>query len=104
MSENVFWSFSAWSSTVTVHAGDTVAWENRGQVTHNAEASDGSWSSGNLLPGKTYSRRFDTPGEYPYVCTLHVEEEMTGKVVVLPAAGSPTPTARRLLFIPYTAR
>jgi plastocyanin len=103
MSENVFWSFTSWSSTVTVRTGDTVAWENRGLVTHNAEAEDGSWSSGNLRPGQRYSRRFDTPGEYRYVCTLHVVEEMTGTVVVLPPAGSPTPgPGSRALFIPYT--
>ena len=105
MSENVFWSFTAWSSTVTVRAGDTVTWENRGSVTHNAQAEDGSWRSGNLRPGQSFSRRFDTAGEYRYVCTLHVAEEMTGKIVVLPAAGSPTPAARgNHLFIPYATR
>jgi plastocyanin len=103
MSEHVFWSFTAWSSTVTVQAGDTVTWENRGQVLHNAEASDGSWRSGNLRPGQSYSRRFDTPGEYAYVCSLHLDEEMFGKVIVLPAAGTPSPPARRVL-VPYAAR
>jgi plastocyanin len=103
MSENVFWSFTAWSSTVTVQAGDTVTWENRGLEIHNAEAEDGRWSSGNLRPGERYSRRFDAPGEYRYVCTLHIVEEMTGKVVVLPAGAPPTPLAsRRAVFVPYT--
>jgi plastocyanin len=105
MSENVFWSFTAWSSTVTVRAGDTVTWENRGQVVHNAEAEDGSWRSGNLRPGQSYSRRFETPGEYPYVCTLHLAEDMVGKIVVLPAGGASTPAAPvARLFIPHTAR
>jgi plastocyanin len=105
MSENVFWSFTSWSSTVTIRAGDTVTWENRGQDTHNAEAEDGAWRSGNVRPGQTYSRRFDSPGEYRYVCSLHLDAEMTGKVVVLPAAGSPTPgAAHNHVFIPYTAR
>jgi plastocyanin len=105
MSENVFWSFTTWSSTVTIRAGDTVTWENRGQVTHNAVADDGSWRSGNLRPGQSYSRRFDSPGEYAYICSLHTAEEMTGKVIVLPATGSPTPSALTShVFIPYTAR
>jgi hypothetical protein len=103
MSENVFWSFTSWSSTVTVRAGDSVTWENRGQATHNAEAEDGSWRSPNLRPGQSFSLRFDTPGEYRYVCTLHLAEEMTGRVVVLPAGGGSAAPASRVL-IPYAAR
>ena len=103
MSENVFWSFTTWSSTVTVRAGDTVTWENRGQTTHNAVATDESWSSGNVRPGQSFSRRFDAPGEYSYVCTLHLDEEMVGKVVVLAAGPAPTPAARRL-FLPTSPR
>jgi plastocyanin len=103
MSENVFWSFTSWSSTVTVRSGDMVTWENRGQTTHNAVAADASWSSGNLRPGQSFSRRFDAPGEYGYVCTLHLDEEMVGKVVVLPAGPAATPAARRL-FVPTSPR
>ena len=63
----------------------------------------GSWRSPNLRPGQSFSRRFDTPGEYRYVCTLHLAEEMVGRVVVLPAGGAPAGASSRVLS-PYAAR
>jgi plastocyanin len=94
--DNYFWSFDAWSSTITVEAGDTVTWENRGGSRHNVIGAD--WASGLLAPGTTYSRVFTTPGQYDYRCTLHEAEGMIGRVVV---RGS-TPTSRVLL--PYAPR
>lgn len=105
MSENVFWSFTTWSSTVTVRVGDTVTWENRGTVFHNATADDGTFRSGNLRAGQSYSYTFTRPGEYAYACTLHVAEEMFGRVVVLPAASpTPRPSGVRQVLVPYSAR
>jgi plastocyanin len=105
MTENVFWSSASSSSVVTIRAGESVTWLNNGDDLHNADAEDGSWRSGNLRPGQSYSRRFDLPGEYRYVCSLHLAEEMIGKVVVLPADGPATPgPARSRVLIPYTAR
>jgi plastocyanin len=83
------------SSTVTIQVGDTIRWENRGSVPHNAAAADGSWQSPSLLTGQSYSRRFDVPGEYSYVCTLHIVEEMFGRVVV---------AAPRRVLLPLAAR
>jgi plastocyanin len=97
MSDHIFWSFATTSSAVTVWVGDTVTWENRGNVWHNTRADDGAWSSPNLRPGQTYSHTFTAPGEYAYTCTLHRVEEMFGTVVVLPAG---SPTASHRLFVP----
>lgn len=88
MSEHIFWSFETWSSAIEIRAGDTVTWENRGLEVHNAAANDGSWRSPDLRPGGRYSRTFTAPGEYRYVCTLHIAEEMFGRVTVLPAAAA----------------
>ncbi|MEA2683666.1 MAG: hypothetical protein QOK05_1994 [Chloroflexota bacterium] len=33
---------------------------------------------------QTWSFQFKTPGTYPYVCTLHLDQAMTGEVVVKP--------------------
>jgi plastocyanin len=34
-----------------------------------------------LTPGQSAQIRFDQPGSYPYVCTLHIQN-MKGTVVV----------------------
>jgi plastocyanin len=95
MADHIFWSTTAMSSVVTVRVGDTVTWENRGNTTHNAQAEDGSWASPNLRPGQSYSRTFTQPGEYRYICSLHVVEEMFGTVIV---EGAQAPTRR--VFVP----
>lgn len=99
MSDHIFWSTTAMSSTITIAPGDTVTWENRGNVTHNAHADDGTWASPDLRPGQSYSRTFRQPGVYGYICTLHVVEQMFGTVIV---AGAPAGTQR--VFVPMTTR
>ena len=97
MSDNVFWSFDSWSSSITIQAGDTVTWENRGPGFHNATADDGTWRSANLRSGQSYSHTFTAPGTYTYTCTLHVAEQMFGTVVVVPAG---TRALDKHVFIP----
>ena len=63
-------------ATLTVPAGTTVTWTNNDAVPHTATASDGSFDSGNLNPGQSFSFTFATPGSYPYVCQYHAG--MTG--------------------------
>ena len=65
---------------LTVKAGTTVRWINRDSVIHNATADDGSWASGDIKAGDSWVHRFDQPGEYPYVCTIH--PAMRGVIVV----------------------
>lgn len=99
MADHIFWSTTTMSSVLTVRPGDTVTWENRGNTWHNAGAEDGSWSSPNLSPGETYSRTFAQPGEYRYICSLHVVEEMFGTVIVEGAVAS-----TKRLFVPMARR
>jgi plastocyanin len=66
--------------TLTIAAGTTVTWTNNDAVPHTATASDGSFDSGNLNPGQSYSFTFSTPGSSPYVCQYHAG--MTGTIVV----------------------
>ncbi|MEX1253451.1 MAG: plastocyanin/azurin family copper-binding protein [Dehalococcoidia bacterium] len=57
---------------VRVRAGEAVAWVNYdGGVPHTATAADGAWDSGVMELGDGYTRTFDEPGVYTYVCTLH---------------------------------
>jgi plastocyanin len=66
--------------TLTVPAGTIVTWTNDDAVPHTATAQDGSFDSGNLNPGQSYSFTFPTPGTYPYVCQYHAG--MQGTIVV----------------------
>lgn len=66
--------------TVTVAGGDTVRWKNLDTVAHQVVANNGSFASGQIQPTKTYSRRLDTPGTYPYHDALHPSLKGTVKV------------------------
>lgn len=58
-------------ATLTIAVGETVRWFNDDALPHTVSATDGSWDSGNLAPGQSYERRFDTAGSYPYLCRYH---------------------------------
>jgi plastocyanin len=45
-------------------------------------AFDGSFESGQIAPGESYSYTFATPGEYSYICKHHGRQGMIGKVIV----------------------
>lgn len=66
-----------------VDAGTTVTWTNNGEVDHTATADDGSFDSGVMEPGATFSFTFDEEGEFPYICEIH--PDMQGTITVLAA-------------------
>jgi plastocyanin len=88
----------AFSPPVTVNAGETVTFSYpTGISRHNVAFSTGTPTAcAPALPERpvrapwTSACRFDTPGEYDFVCDLH--PQMTGRVTVL-ALPTPTPTA-----------
>ncbi len=65
---------------VEIAAGGTVTWTNQEVIVHTATADEGSFDSGDLSKGDTFSFTFDEPGEYPYFCEYH--DNMHGVVVV----------------------
>jgi hypothetical protein len=65
--------------------GDTVTWTNQGPSIHTATANDGSFNSGNLDDGKSYSKTFTSAGTISYICTPH--PFMTGRIVVGSSSG-----------------
>jgi plastocyanin len=79
--------------SVTVKPGTEVTWKNVGAAPHTITARDGSYDSGMVLKGASFSRRFETAGTFAYYCTLH--PNMEGTVVVSDAV--PAPTAESLL-------
>jgi plastocyanin len=57
--------------SITVKVGDTVTWTNNGPSKHTATADDGSFDSGSLSAGQTFSHTFQTAGTFSYICTIH---------------------------------
>ena len=73
---------------VVISVGGSVTWTNKDDVAHTATASNGSFDSGNLSNGQSWTHTFTKAGTYAYVCTYH--PNMTGTIVVQPVA-TPTP-------------
>jgi plastocyanin len=67
---------------LTVRAGTTVTWVNRGANVHTVSAYDASFDSGPIAPGESFTFTFSRPGEYPVLCRQHLLNGMTGAVVV----------------------
>jgi plastocyanin len=66
--------------SLTVKAGTTVTWKNLDGEPHTITSVDGLFRSGALDSDETYSFRFDKPGTYKYVCSIH--PRMTASIVV----------------------
>jgi len=60
--------------------GDTIMWINKGNHPHTVTADDGSFDSGMLQPGQSFSWTFENPGTLTYHCAIH--PSMTGSVSV----------------------
>lgn len=68
---------------VTVKVGTKVVWTNDDPVDHTVTADDGSFDSGNVASGESYSFLFNEAGTYDYSCMLH-PPDMKGTVIVEP--------------------
>ena len=71
--------FAFQPATVTIAKGGTVTWTNNDGTAHTVKFSD-SESQG-LQQGGTYSKTFDTAGNFSYICGIHTY--MHGTVVVV---------------------
>lgn len=67
-------------ATVTIEAGQSVTWTNDSDSDHTVDAQDGSFSSGKIRSGGSYTQVFRQPGTYAYGCKYH--PRMKGRVVV----------------------
>jgi plastocyanin len=75
----------------TVAAGTTVTWVNNDQTAHTVTADDGTFDSGTLQPGQSFSFKFDKAGTYAYHCNIH--PDMTATVTVSGASASASGSA-----------
>lgn len=84
------YAFTPASITVVIGINNTVTWTNMDSVTHTVTANDGSFNSGDLAPGQTFTHTFTAPGSFGYHCSIHTF--MKGTVVV-EASGTTTTSA-----------
>lgn len=54
-----------------IQPGDTIMWINEGNHPHTVTADDGSFDSGTLQPGQSFSWTFQDPGTVTYHCSIH---------------------------------
>jgi plastocyanin len=73
-------NFSFTPADAAVPVGSTITWTNRDDVPHNVVDTKGRFKSPVLDTDGRFSHRFDTPGVYPYYCSLH--PRMTGRLTV----------------------
>jgi plastocyanin len=79
-------NFAFTPPTLTVTAGTTVTWKNEDDSPHRIGDKNGTFKSAALDTDDTFSHTFTTPGEYPYICTIH--PYMVGKIIVKPTGKS----------------
>jgi plastocyanin len=73
-------NFAFSPSSITIAPGDNVTWTNSDGTAHTVTGNDGTWDSGNLANGQTYTHQFNETGDYAYHCSIH--SSMTGVVHV----------------------
>ena len=67
--------------TATVKVGTQDTWTNKDSATHSLKAEDGSFDSGPINQGESFTFQFNTPGSFPYICTIH--PSMQGTIIVV---------------------
>ena len=77
-------NFAFAPATLTITAGTTVTWKNEDDSPHRIGDKNGAFKSAALDTDETFSHTFASPGEYPYICTIH--PYMVGRIIVKPAA------------------
>jgi plastocyanin len=66
--------------TLTVKVGTSVTWKNEDGEPHTVTSDTGLFRSGGLDQDDKFSFKFDKPGTYKYVCSIH--PKMIGTIVV----------------------
>jgi plastocyanin len=67
---------------ITVPAGTTVTWVNKGSRWHSVASIEARFVSGRVEPGESFSYRFDTPGLFKTYCQHHATAGMNGTITV----------------------
>ena len=67
-------------SSITINVGDTIVWTNYDSASHTVTSNDGTFDSGSIANGNTFSFTFTSAGTFDYYCAPH--PGMTGSVTV----------------------
>jgi plastocyanin len=65
---------------IAIGVGETITWINNDSEAHTSAGDDGSWNSGTIAAGASFSRTFPSAGSFSYHCTIH--PNMIGVVTV----------------------
>jgi plastocyanin len=57
--------------SLTIKAGSSVTWKNLDGEPHTVTSVDGMFRSGALDQNDTFTFKFDKPGTYKYLCSIH---------------------------------
>jgi plastocyanin len=113
--------------SLTIAPGDTVVWENVGQIGHSVTAYEEEqpegvefWASGStesesearsaypadgdIAGGESYEHTFEGTGTYPYFCIPHESVGMLGEITVQEGGATPEPTAIPVPDVPNSAK
>jgi plastocyanin len=66
--------------SLQVPVGTTVVWKNLDGEPHSIKSIDDTFRSGALDQNDSFSFKFDKPGSYKYVCSIH--PQMVATIVV----------------------
>jgi plastocyanin len=81
----VSWQYSPQQIRVVLGANSTVTWVSRSISYDTVTDRGGTFGSGAIPPGGTFTYTFTTPGVYAYYCLYH--PWMTGTVTVVASTG-----------------
>ena len=73
-------NFAFMEMSVAVAVGGSVTWKNLDGEPHTVVSTDGLFRSGGLDEGDSFTFKFQKPGVYKYVCSIH--PQMKASVVV----------------------
>jgi plastocyanin len=66
--------------SLTIKAGTTVTWVNEDEEPHTVVSATGAFRSPAMDTRDSFAFKFDKPGEYHFICTIH--PQMMGTVIV----------------------
>ena len=70
-------NFAFMQMDMTIARGDTVTWKNLDGEPHTVVSLDGAFRSQALDQNDSFSFRFDKPGVFKYICSIHPRMKAT---------------------------
>lgn len=78
----ITWQYNPQNITVVIGVNNTVKWVSHSYTEDTVTSANGTFDSGPISPGQTFSYTFSKPGTYRYYCEYHLW--MSGSITVRP--------------------